>query len=1323
MASGAARQTGTDGRVGELTRLVVAVRGRIIAVSIATGLLLVLALAVGWIVGSMVLDLAAPLAVPLRMAVWTGWWVAVAAGCLAFLAVPAWRRPVLDAVALRIERALGGMQNRLLTVLDLGRDPSRLHRTRPDLLARLLEQTHQRVRAFRPGSVIRWRSLARGATLAAGALAAGLVLFAWFGDRFTTTFERLLHPTADIPPATFLQFTVPGDIEALVDEPLEISAAVARGTCSAAELVLEDGAGRHLRYPMRPGDGGFVVRLEGLDEDVRYRVEGGGTWTRTHAIRLLARPAIEELSRAIRLPAYMRIDEPLPVIGDPPRIDAPEGSAVEFTARVRPEPAAGHATLLDRTFVSESVDTFDERVWFEDDLPRDAVFPQPWRWTTAHAAGGLRGFQCEDGRPAGLRTRLEPLVLPKEAPADKGVMVMARTDPAAPPRRIAIVMDTGPAKVELVWGDGGGTATEGVQRFVAGPLPEPGQWARLWAPLASLPALAGRSVTAATFRVDGGRAVLDRPGWLTRGARVVERTVDREAERVPAARLGSPAPAAAAAPWRVAVPVDRRRFVTLSFEDAHGHPSLPVPPVELAPTVDRPPALVITAPGDMLALELPDDVVIRGEAFDDWGIDQIAVRIGPDADHLSAPEALTDVPLADRPPDSRVVFSAVLPAERLGLEPGRGAAWKLVVRDTKGQVVESALHRVTVALPPDHALAKSQVPALDQARRLLEQAAAEAGRNSATLDAARDALLEAVGRAPVEALTSAEQAAREAAEKTPDGQVDPARTQAAAERAAAAQSLADEATAALDQPRKKDMQRLDQYLEARRGDAQRAEEALQRAAEQARASSLVPQPLKEELDRLADAAGQLRDALEKSPAVTGEAAKLERIASAPEPTAIAVTAEQLAAAVKEAGQRIDAAGAARRLDGLAQDLGQRAEALADIARQRGVTPDALPTTPAADPSAPPAPTAPAPPAPAPAERTPAAESTPRDPPAPTEGDDAANSPAADPATRAERRRVERQAVEQLRQVEQILGEPVGPAADRAAVPTPTPPAPPANATGRPDAEPTDPAQESPPVAPGRNTAEPSAPDAGAPETPGSAAAAADPLAARLEAGEAAAAAAARMAQSFAGQLSGRVPLGAPESPAAPATDQSAADQSAADRAAPGPESPAASGSPATPRDGAPAPAGDQPGAAAPTTIEDLLASPDVQDALRMADRARRLQLRQARQQAADAGQQAGAGQQPANADETGEGQPGEGQPGDQGLQPGDPASEGGSLNGRRRLDPAALRGLDAKQRAALERLPPRVRDPLLEGMREEGPEAYRGVIETYFRRLGNDVAP
>ncbi len=43
------------------------------------------------------------------------------------------------------------------------------------------------------------------------------------------------------------------------------------------------------------------------------------------------------------------------------------------------------------------------------------------------------------------------------------------------------------------------------------------------------------------------------------------------------------------------------------------------------------------------------------------------------------------------------------------------------------------------------------------------------------------------------------------------------------------------------------------------------------------------------------------------------------------------------------------------------------------------------------------------------------------------------------------------------------------------------------------------------------------------------------------------------------------------------------------------------------------------------------------------------------------------------------------------------------------------------QGAALYRLPPRVRDPLIQGMQEKGPEAYQRLIDAYYRQLSKDV--
>ena len=128
----------------------------------------------------------------------------------------------------------------------------------------------------------------------------------------------------------------------------------------------------------------------------------------------------------------------------------------------------------------------------------------------------------------------------------------------------------------------------------------------------------------------------------------------------------------------------------------------------------------------------------------------------------------------------------------------------------------------------------------------------------------------------------------------------------------------------------------------------------------------------------------------------------------------------------------------------------------------------------------------------------------------------------------------------------------------------------------------------------------------------------------------------------------------------------------------------------------------------------------------MADRARRIQAREAamaeaaakREAAERARLQAQADRSPGSGDAS---------PGDEVAaeeEPTDPSgpSEGGSVSGRAELAEAEpLRGLDAKQRAAIYKLPPRVRDPLLEGMRQRGPAAYQSVIDTYFRQLGRDI--
>ena len=1353
----------------EVARVVSRTRSGLLVAVLATGLLLAVAAAVAWVVGGVLLDLAAPLPVAGRIAVLGGWWLSVALACAAFILLPAYRRPSLDAVALRIERVLGGMHNRLLTVVDLARGGGTTGgATRPRLVDRLLAETTERMREFRARRIVPWRALGRAACWVAGLVAVVALLHATLGDRLAVTLARLRDPTADIPPATWLQLRSPGDVEVLEREPFSIEAQVARGAVDALDLVLIDASGTRSRRPMAATpEGTFTASLEGLTEKMTYRLEGGGTWTKTHAISVVPRPEILGVERHVRLPDYMRIDTPLAVEGDAQRIEAPEGATVEYAAQTSAEAVAGSIRLFERTTESEVVERFDERVWFEDDLPRDAVAEIPWRWTTAQAAGGLRSFTFgADRTTLSMRTRLEPLVLPKERLDERAVTVMARLDAAAPPTWLLAAFEHDGGRDEIVWGDAEAAPPAGsARRFVAGPLPEPGDWTRLLAPLAKLAPLAGRRVTTATFSIDGGRIHLDRPGWVERVEETVQKPVDRptgsialalrpeeprsadtptDADAVAAtAREAAPGPRGSRW-WTGGVPVAHPQRAALEFSSARGDRNLPDPAVEIVPTVDRPPVIVVRDVPETLTLERPDDVPLAGSAFDDWGLDRLEIRIGPDPRGLGAPQPLSGVGLADRPPDTQATLPPMITAEQLGLEAGMSLAWQLLVVDTKGQKAESPVYRVVVMTPPEMELARSQVPSLAEARRAAEQLARDAEKTAESLEKRREEALAAVPeeardtvaavRPPEERANRKETAADQAqsdpaspektnpespkpdeqkpakqdqakqddakqpqdqpkqdqqkqdgakpdqkpdaaadskADQKPDATPSPEQKKADAadappseqtpqseqDRAKAANEAAKAAVESLDAKDRKQLSEASAAIEKQRRAADDVARKVEAAAEQARKSPLVPEAQKDRLDALADEAREIAAELAPRPSLGEEAAMIDQVDAATSPEQLAAEARDLAAELADVERQLDAAGAAMQIAALARDLERRAERLDELAQ---ADPAAMPSEDGADKQAADAgapESAAAQPQP-PMNQQAKGDTPPSESAAPTGEQAAASDPRAVPADTA------KEAASQ--------GD-----AQRAAAAT-------------------DPARREAEAAAMRAETRSQIRDLshilGKESAPPKKASAAEAAMTAEEAAERAA----DLAQRLAGPSPTKPAEPAtPTPPAAPNPDPQAAADQAADQAA------------------------EQATEAAPS-----LADADVREALAMAQRSRILEARAAREAARDAQERAALAERNARQGEATEpgrqARPGEDGRRQPGGEPAEQLTDGGALAGSANLE-SALRGLDASQRAAVEALPPRVRDSLLEGMRQRGPEAYRSTIDAYFRALGREL--
>ena len=679
------------------------------------------------------------------------------------------------------------------------------------------------------------------------------------------------------------------------------------------------------------------------------------------------------------------------------------------------------------------------------------------------------------------------------------------------------------------------------------------------------------------------------------------------------------------------------QWATLEFANSQGHRSRPQPPVEIVATVDRPPSLVVEEPqSELIQLTALDEFAVAAHLFDDWGIDQIAFRVGSDEASLGAPQVLDELPLVVRPPDTQLVVETTISPDRLGLSPGSNGVWKLAVRDTKGQWTESRPFRITVLVSDDAPAPPPKLPSLDEALREATQALRLAERDEDVLDKKRAETLAAIGQEPLAALDRAETAtetakekAAEAAAKAADAVTPPAEQAAAAEakqaadqaatdQTAQAQSQTDAAAAALPEPTKQDLETLDQYLEQRRQDIEQVAGKLAAAAEQAKGVTDVTPSQAAQLAAAAEMAKALGEQLQSSPQFQADAAKVDRLADAPKPSEIADRLEQIAAHARDVARQMEATEKSQRLESLAENLAERAESLDLLAKQ------------------------------AQARRDPARE--------------------ADTAAQAA---LDRQARNEVRQVNQIVG------------PDKQPPSPPP---------------------------------------------AADPLESLLDSGREAAREAADTAARIAEQLAGKAPITPPEG----AQPGQQAGQQAGQQPGQGEQAGQGQQPGQQPGQGDQAGQGQQPGQgdgkgpagkASPPTAEQLqkfLDSREVRETLQMAERAERLKTQASRRAAEQmARSKQGGSQQQAASDKQGEG---EGQPG--ATPTGEPTqtlTDGGAQFGKAEIKGADLRGLDAARRAAIQKLPPRVRDPLLEGMRERGPAAYQEVIDTYFRHLGRDI--
>ncbi|HLQ44212.1 MAG TPA: hypothetical protein VK137_05760, partial [Planctomycetaceae bacterium] len=207
---------------------------------------------------------------------------------------PLFRRMTSRFVARRIESTLPGIHNRLVSCVDL--ESQKQQQQSPAFLRRLITEAIERIKNFRPSSVLDKRALRRASLFALLGLAVFAAAFGLFSDRLPTALARIFSPFADIPPATGVLFDVqPGTCQVLRGEPIEFVALVSKGKVDRLRLELTpiDGehAGTTLWHDLKPDDAArWTFRLPAYEHSFQYRVHGGGTWTKLATVTMLERP-------------------------------------------------------------------------------------------------------------------------------------------------------------------------------------------------------------------------------------------------------------------------------------------------------------------------------------------------------------------------------------------------------------------------------------------------------------------------------------------------------------------------------------------------------------------------------------------------------------------------------------------------------------------------------------------------------------------------------------------------------------------------------------------------------------------------------------------------------------------------------------------------------------------------------------------------------------------------------------------------------------------------------------------------------------------------
>ncbi len=681
----------TQDTAGDLQRLVHATRRRMRLYWTLTGVGLVVAAAAVALLLAAALDVMLAMSVGGRLASLVA--VAVLTGVAVLLAViwPIARPLHVNQVALRIEQAVGGIHNRLITLLDLLRGGGRVDTTEP-FVQRVVTQTRDKLDGYHPHNVADPRPARRSLAVGAGVVLGVVALVLLFSPRLSTAVARIVQPTASIAPATGTRLVAPGDLNTLQGEPLTIDATTDGRAIEELTFRMRPVGGEWRDLAMRrQDDTSYTLELTGLDADCEYQLVGGGTWSDVYGIAVARRPIVTSLQATVHQPDYLNDDTAQVIPHDADEASAVIGSRLALRAQVTDDATRGELRVYRATTRPTGRTVTREIVWVDDEVPADAALVGKWKWTNETAFSGRQSHTFDwQGQPYGFDTRLQPL----DAPAGASLFVYVHLDPEEPPQQVTLIVRSGEQSYRLTWGEPEedvNTANDKAVRIHAGELPSlaSGQaWSRLQVPMERLgdSAKTGVKLTGATFTAGQGRVWFDRLGYLTRRPQQIKTTKLDLVRTVEMTRNGDD--------WSSDIQVTSDAQMSAVFFNRLGHASVPTRPLAVTALADAPPQVAIDRPGKVATLGKAAPVPVMVRANDDFALASIRLQTSIDGQQWrSAATTTTFDEVVTRHYQTLILDTSAM-------QRGDVLYYRVAARDRKDQITVTAPQRVALGVDP-----------------------------------------------------------------------------------------------------------------------------------------------------------------------------------------------------------------------------------------------------------------------------------------------------------------------------------------------------------------------------------------------------------------------------------------------------------------------------------------------------------------------------------------------------------------------------------------------------------------------------------------------